>query len=167
MLEVINTKVEFNKESKISSSESNDCVVRAIASSFEISYDDAHEFSKNKFAREDNKGTLNFVPKISLIKKAFGKSITPLGEIWKEDLGVNFYVGKRLFKGRSNRPSRNFCVINYTTNSFIKDYPLGTYLVVVSGHAFTIKDGIIYGNNSDSRKIKSRLHNVFKIENIG
>ena len=43
-----------------------------------------------------------------------------------------------------------------TTGTFIKKYPVGRYLVVVRGHAFSIIDGVVVGNIEDS-KMKKRV----------
>jgi hypothetical protein len=44
-------------ESAIAKGEKNDCVVRAIASTFGLKYDVAHKFVANEFRRESRKGT--------------------------------------------------------------------------------------------------------------
>ena len=50
-----------------------------------------------------------------------------------------------------------------TTGTFIKKYPVGKYLVVVSGHAFSIIDGAVVGNTSDATMKKRVINNAFKI----
>jgi len=45
----------------------------------------------------------------------------------------------------------------FTIETFLKHFPKGTYIIGVRGHAFTIKNGVIYGNISDSRKLKRRI----------
>jgi hypothetical protein len=37
-----------------------------------------------------------------------------------------------------------------TVGTFISKYPLGTYVVTVKRHAFTIKDGVVIGNREDA-----------------
>ena len=51
-------------ESTIAKSERNDCVVRAIASTFGLKYDVAHKFVANEFGREPRKGTYGTIPKL-------------------------------------------------------------------------------------------------------
>jgi hypothetical protein len=50
-----------------------------------------------------------------------------------------------------------------TTNSFIKMYPTGTYIVIVKGHAFTIKNGCVIGNLSDAKQIRKHIISAWKI----
>jgi hypothetical protein len=52
---------------------------------------------------------------------------------------------------------------NMTTGTFIKKYPVGKYLVVVRGHAFSIIDGNVVGNYGDARMKKRVINNAFKI----
>jgi hypothetical protein len=52
---------------------------------------------------------------------------------------------------------------NTTTGSFIKRYPKGTYIVTVSRHAFTIKDGVVIGNIDDGEKMRKHIDGVWKI----
>ena len=70
-------------ESVIAKSESRDCVVRAFASSFDVSYDFAHKYVADEFGRKPRKGTYGTVT--TLVKmadnliKVNGKKICPLG----------------------------------------------------------------------------------------
>ena len=50
-----------------------------------------------------------------------------------------------------------------TTGSFVKKYPVGTYIVTVRGHAFTIKDGVVIGNLADGKQMKKRINGAWKI----
>lgn len=51
-----------------------------------------------------------------------------------------------------------------TIGSFISNYNKGTYVVVVRGHAFSIKDGeVIGGNREDARKMRCILQGAWKI----
>ena len=133
-------------DSKIAQSESNDCVVRGIASSFEMHYDEAHKFvAKNWF--RGNQGTRNFVGGMrSMVRRGVlinSKSFSNLGDQnghMKYDVKVKGEIVKR----------------SMTTGTFIKKFPKGRYLVVVRGHAFSIIDGVVVGNTEDS-KMKKRV----------
>jgi hypothetical protein len=134
-------------DSKIAQSESNDCVVRAIASSFEMHYDEAHKFVEKTWFRENRKGTRNFVGGMrSMVRKGSlinGKSFSNLGDQngnMKYDVKVKGEIVKR----------------SMTTGTFIKKFSKGRYLVVVSGHAFSIIDGVVVGNTGDA-KMKKRV----------
>jgi len=135
------------KDSKIAQSESNDCVVRAIASSFEMHYDEAHKFVAKKWFRGNREGTRNFIGGMrGMVSKGVlinGKSFSNLGDQhghMKYDVKVKGQIVKR----------------NMTTGTFIKKFPKGRYLVVVRGHAFSIIDGVVVGNTEDS-KMKKRV----------
>lgn len=142
-------------DSTIARQETNDCVVRSFASAFEIDYDSAHEIVKNEFKREFRKGTRRFYSRMddlaSKNMKINGKTITP---IRYEHGTMLYYV---TVKGRRT-------LRNTTTSYFIKNNPVGTFIVVVRGHAFTIKDGVIIGNPSDVKRMKKHIYGVWKIE---
>jgi len=138
----------------LAKSESSDCVVRAIASAAEMDYDSAHEFVKNKFKRENRKGTRGFSYGMNMMskngEKINGKSVETITE---EHNTMLYYV---TVKGRKTLRST-------TTSSFIKKYTKGTYVVTVRGHAFTIKDGVVIGNVEDGKKMKKHITDVWKI----
>ena len=141
-------------DSLIAKNESNDCVVRAISSAFEMHYDEAHQFVKVKFGRENRKGTRFFVGGMRRMVddkvKINGKSFESMGDQngrMKYDVKVKGQIVKR----------------NMTTGTFIKKYPTGKYLVVVRGHAFSIIDGNVVGNYGDARMKKRVINNAFKI----
>jgi hypothetical protein len=50
-----------------------------------------------------------------------------------------------------------------TTGTFIKKYPVGKYLVVVRGHAFSIIDGQVVGNASDATMKKRVINFAWKV----
>jgi len=141
-------------DSSIAKTESNDCVVRAIASAFEMHYDDAHKFVAARWFRGNRKGTSNFaggmrhmVDNKILIN---GKSFSNLGGQYgsmKYDVKVKGQIVKR----------------NMTTGSFIKKYPVGKYLLVVRGHAFSIIDGVVVGNTGDARMKKRVILYSWKV----
>jgi hypothetical protein len=56
----------------------------------------------------------------------------------------------------------NTRVNRMTVGSFIKEYPKGSYLISISGHAFAIIDGVVIGNHEDSRRLRARVSNAYK-----
>lgn len=50
-----------------------------------------------------------------------------------------------------------------TVNKFAENFTSGSYIVVVKGHAFTIKDGKVVGNFSDAVKIRKKVIAAWKI----
>ena len=141
-------------DSVIAKSETNDCAVRAISSAFEMHYDEAHQFVKVKFNRQNRKGTTFFVGGMRRMVgdkvKINGKSFETMGNEYGQ---VSYEV-----KVKGQMVKRNM-----TTGTFIKKYPVGKYLVVVRGHAFSIIDGNVVGNYGDAKMKKRVINNAFKI----
>jgi len=155
-VQYINTSeaIKGYKDSVIAKNEANDCVVRAFASAFEIGYDDAHKIVENKFCRKPRKGTFSFGYKMNMMSKNGdkfnGKGIKTITHEYNTML---YYVTVKGVK----------TLRNTTTNYFIKKYPVGNYIVVVRGHAFTIKDGSVVGNYSDAKQTKKHITGAWKI----
>jgi hypothetical protein len=141
-------------DSTIAKTESNDCVVRAIASSFEMSYDDSHKFVAKIWFRRNREGTRNFVGGLRHMINNKVKINDKLFETMGNEYGHVSYEVK--VKGQMVKR-------NMTTGTFIKKYPVGKYLVVVRGHAFSIIDGQVVGNTSDATMKKRVINNAFKI----
>ena len=141
-------------DSTIAKTESNDCVVRAIASSFEMSYDDSHKFVAKIWFRRNREGTRNFVGGLRHMINNKVKINDKLFETMGNEYGHVSYEVK--VKGQMVKR-------NMTTGTFIKKYPVGKYLVVVRGHAFSIIDGQVVGNSSDATMKKRVINNAFKI----
>lgn len=142
------------KESTKAKQEKNDCVVRAIASAADMDYDTAHEYVKKKFKRKEGKGTYDFQYNMNMMSKNGEKINNKSIEIITEEHNTMYYYVtiKGVRKLRST-----------TTGSFIKKYPKGTFVIVVKGHAFTIKDGVIIGRSFDGKQLKKQIYNVWKI----
>ena len=135
-------------ESVIAKSECNDCFVRAVASAYETPYDTAHTWVKEKFGRKNRKGTMCVSSKMA-----------------------TFYVKGETFNDKSIKVIDNMRTIDKIThkmkrttlNQFIKKYPTGTYILIVKGHAFTLKDGAVIGNKGDATSMKKIVHDAFQI----
>jgi hypothetical protein len=141
-------------DSSIAKTESNDCVVRAIASAFEMHYDESHKLVAKIWFRRNREGTRNFTGgmrhmvdnKIPINGKSFSNLGGQYGNM-KYDVKVKGQIVKR----------------NMTTGTFIKKYPVGKYLVVVRGHAFSIIDGQVVGNASDATMKKRVINFAWKV----
>ena len=129
--------------------ETNDCVVKSFASAFEVPYEEAHEFVKVKFGRKNRQGTLGLGNKL----RDWGDKSQVVLNGCKvcEVPAFNFY------KNRGQTVRRQM-----TVGSAINTYSKGTYIVLVKGHAFTIKDGTVIGNFSDTRP-KVRIQKLYKV----
>jgi hypothetical protein len=135
-------------ESAIAKNETNDCFVRAVASAYEIPYDEAHTWVKEKFERKNRKGTMFVSRKLAIMyslgQTFSGKSIKGIGDL-------------RTIDKVTHKVKRT------TLNQFIKKYPTGTYILIVRGHAFTLKDGAVIGNKGDASSMKKIVHDAFQI----
>ncbi len=141
-------------DSTIAKTESNDCVVRAIASSFEMSYDDSHKFVAKIWFRRNREGTRNFV---GGLRHMINNKVKINGKLF-ETMGNEYGHVSYEVKVKGQMVKRNM-----TTGTFIKRYPVGKYLVVVRGHAFSIIDGQVVGNTSDATMKKRVICNALKI----
>ena len=139
-------------DSKIAKSETNDCVVRSFASAFKVTYDEAHQFVSTKFNRKPRKGTARFVTIMNNMsnhsQNLFGKTLRRLGD-------GNTKNSMKFSDGSKMR--------NMTTFQFLKKYPKGTFMVTVSGHAFTISDGVVIGNHEDVLKTKKVILHAWEV----
>jgi hypothetical protein len=133
-------------DSALAKSERGDCVVRAVASAYDIHYDKAHQWVANTFKRKPKKGTYGFpigMNKMSDNKTRFNYKRT-------KTIDPKFLTTNN---GRSKM----------TVGTFVKEYDKGTYIVRVSGHAFTIKDGSVIGNPNDATQLRKVIKNAWKI----
>lgn len=133
-------------ESKLAKSERADCVVRAVASASGMTYDKAHKWVSDTFNRKPRKGTFGLPKGMNNMssegKRLNRKKVTTIGS---ESLKTN--------GGKSNM----------TVGTFINEYNKGTYIVRVTRHAFTIKDGVVIGNWDDAVKTRRIIKNAWKI----
>lgn len=141
-------------ESALAKSEKNDCVVMAIATATDMDYDSSHWFVKKTFKRQDGKGVYRFAGIMNTFathnEQINGKSLEIVNEQQNTMLYYVTVKGQKVLR-------------QTTTGSFIKRYPEGTYIVVVKGHAFTIKDGIVIGNPVDGKRMKKHINNAWRI----
>lgn len=135
--------------SKVASGERRDCFVFAIASAAEISYEQAHELVSEKFGRKSKKGT-------------------PTGAILK-GLTVGTSLGSRRVVEVMERPVSTYKLYGELVprmkrlRNFVKEHPTGTYLILIRGHALTLKDGVVYDNVTNTSETCLVKH-AFKIE---
>ena len=142
--------------SKLAKSEKNDCFVRAIATATDTSYESAHKYVKNQFGRKKGKGVLFTSHTLESIEKD-GMEI--------DNKTFDFRV---LSKGRITNTYKlygEFIRRQKTVKSFIKDNPKGTYIVGVSKHAFTIKDGVLFDNDGEEFRPTRKVTSVFQLKN--
>lgn len=155
------TAIKGYRDSEIAKGETNDCVVRAFASSFDVSYDFAHKYVAEEFKRKPNRGT--FFTSSKMIKlsecniKVNGKTVTPIGKLTKSTI----YPYSLSYKVKVNGVEKER---QMTVGTFAKKNPKGSFFVLVKGHAFTIKDGVVVGNPEDAMKLKRPMKAAFEIK---
>jgi len=139
ILENFKSGYEVSKGSLLAKGEKNDCVVRAIANAFNISYDIAHEFTAKEFKRKARKGT-----------KAVYSTFKALGEVsfelFKDSL---FPVTKEYKLNCVNKPINcdyTHKPVSFTVKTFCAKYCRGTFIVLVNKHALVVKNGIVIDN---------------------
>lgn len=140
------------KESVTAKGEKNDCVVRAVASTFNLKYDIAHEFIAEEFNRQPRKGTFGTAIKLSNRNNILG---TKYEIIPKQDLE---YPGSLRHQMNEGKPTE------ITLNIFLEKYSKGKYLIIVKQHAFSIIDGDVIGNPRDGKRLRAKVLFALKIK---
>jgi hypothetical protein len=158
--EATGTAIKGYSDSKIAKGETNDCVVRAFASAFEITYDRSHKYVAENFGRKPRQGTYGTstgLVRMSDKKTTLNyKKVYPLGKRVSDTMFGSLVYDVKV-KGVTTRR-------NMTVGTFVKKYPIGTFLVIVKQHAFTIKDGVVIGNHEDAVKTKKVVKCAFRIK---
>jgi len=143
MIEVINTNELFKSE-RTYRNERNDCVVRAIAVAFNLSYKDAHKYCRIYLRRTPRKG-------VTTVKDFDGKD-------YLSKTTTPFIFNKRHLRN-CLREDKVDCTNNSgvgSTGLYLKKFiekcdKSATYIVLSSGHAYCVKEGKVYGNPADHR----------------
>ena len=141
--------------------ETNDCVVRAFASAFDVTYDCAHKYVAEQFGRKPRKGTYYTASRMTKLSegvlKVNDKKIIPIGA--KSNSVFYPYSLSYEVKVKGEKVKRQM-----TVGTFVKKNPKGTFFILVRGHAFTIKDGVVIGNPEDAIKTKRPMRSAFQIK---
>ena len=153
--EITSNAIKGYDESTIAKAERNDCVVRAFASAFDIPYDKAWKIISEKFGRQPRQGTYNTYATLNKLSEARYtcnyKKIKPIGKT-RGDLHYDVKVKGEVVKRKM------------TVGTFVKKNPEGTFFILVRGHAFTIKNGVVIGNYEDSIKLKKGINFAYQIK---
>ncbi len=147
-------EIKGYKKSEIAKSEKNDCFVRAVASATGSHYDSAHSFVKETFDRKHKKGTMFMESTMKKLEKS-GFSID----------NKNFKISI-LPKNRVTNSYKLYGEVvkrKKTVKSFIKDNPKGTFILGVSKHAFTVKDGQLIDNKGEEFRPTRKVESAFMI----
>jgi|TARA_X000001388_G_C2169813_1_gene99356 hypothetical protein len=141
-------------KSNIQAGESNDCSVRAYATALDVTYDSAHKFVKDTYNRINRKGCMRMV---STTNKLEGKDLEIEGTEFNIKPVKKHYITNR-YKLRGEVIERK-----KTVKSFLKDFGTGIYLVMVSGHVFTVKNGTMIDNAGEEWRPTRKVEDVFEI----
>ena len=130
--------------SLLAKDEKNDCAVRAFANAFNVTYDVAHEFAADKFARKAKKGVKNMF-----------RTLNELGFATFDLFSNTLFPETRTYGIHPLARSKNCKLVNtnythkevaHTVKTFCEQYNKGTFIVIVAKHALTIKDCIVIDN---------------------
>ena len=142
------------KESVKARNEKDDCFVRAVASASGSSYDAAHGFVKSTFKRQDGQGTM-FIDSTMLNLEGklqeFGQVKVKFEKLPKNKIKNTYKLYGELVDRQK------------TVKSFIKSNPTGTFIVLVSKHAFTIKDGVLIDNQGEEFRPTRKVQSAYKV----
>lgn len=147
-----NSKKKLKEESTIAKAEKKDCVVYATAAAFDIDYDTAHGIVKERFKREDKKGTKN-----GHLLKGMEEMVQTQDTINGKVVSEILAMPKKNYKCYGEVVPRSLRVY-----SFAEQHKEGTYLILVREHALVVKDGVIIDNNPKVAA-KSLVQHVFKV----
>lgn len=169
--------IEFHKVSKknnpfptstelsqyMEKNESNDCVVRAVRSAFDVEYSDAHYFCETKLNRKRCEGTYTnwYLPKI---KQAFNKKIKRLGK--KNDWGrveLTRPKNTRYWDPETSEYKRRIERVPFKVKEFVKAHPKGSYIITVRGHAFALVNGVVKGNWNDGKRENREIIAAYQV----
>lgn len=151
-------KVIDNYEgSELAKKERNDCSVRAFAGVLDVRYELAHSFVKDRFDRKEKQGVIAM--------PAICEKMAEEDETYSID-GVNFKVKPLTKSDITNEYKLKGEIITRkkTVKSFVKSHQSGNYLVFVSGHVFTVKDGTVIDNGSEEYRPTRKVLAACKIE---
>ena len=130
--------------SSLALNEKNDCAVRAFANAFNISYDVAHEFAADKFARKACKGVKNMFR--TLNELGFATFDLFSNTLFPETRTYSIHPLPRNKDGKVVNTDYTHKTVNHTVKTFCTKFNKGTFIVIVKNHALTIKDGIVIDN---------------------
>ena len=130
--------------SSLAVNEKNDCAVRAFANAFNISYDVAHKFAEDKFARKAKKGVKNMFQ--TLTELGFATFDLFQNSLFPETRTYGIHPIARSKSGKLVNTDYTHKEVNHTVKTFCAKFNKGTFIVMVAKHALTIKDGIVIDN---------------------
>lgn len=129
--------------------ETNDCFVRALAISANITYNEAHGIAEELFGRNPKEGTTMVE---STIRSTKGRNYFQHRHLALEDVN-HTYV----------RRDKKVHALNI--RGFYNRYPKGSYLILVNKHALAIVDGVIQDWEAAKKHIGRTVEAAFRVTN--
>ena len=143
-------------DSSLAKEEKNDCVVRSVAVASGSSYIDAHSFCKDKFGREDKRGTNNLSIVTQMMKFEEEGMLIGDNKFKVEVLGKAKVKNRYKLKGEVIFRKK-------TLKSFISTHMKGTYLIMIANHALTVKDGEVYDWKTNTFKPTTKVTAAYEL----
>ena len=144
----LSSQVLGESESVIARQETNDCVVRALAAMSGSTYDQAHSYAREVLGRKNGSGVRLGILKGNIQKGMMGKSFTPV------DVNTRY-------KCYGEMVERQMTVGTF----FKKASKKQTFLIVVKGHIFCMKEGVVVGGNyNDVAQLRKRIIKAWLVE---
>ena len=109
------------------SSETKDCVVRAVANACDVNYSQAHQYCSEVFNRKKGQGTSKFLETMNDIEEM---TFVEAGQL-------------DLFNTTTKHKK-----VAYTVKEFAQAFDKGNYIVGVNKHALAIKNGVVVDNSN-------------------
>jgi len=130
--------------------ETNDCFVRALAISANISYNESHGIAEELFNRNPKEGTENVE---ATIRSTEGRNYFTHRSLELEDVN-HTYV----------RRDKKVHALNI--RGFYNRYPKGSYLLLVNKHALAIVDGVIQDWENAKKHIGRTVEAAYRVKNL-
>jgi hypothetical protein len=69
-----------------------------------------------------------------------------------------------LYSGSTRHQSLGGKPVEITLRIFLERFPKGRFMVIVKGHAFSVIDGVVIGNESDGKRLRAKIIFALKVE---
>jgi len=129
--------------------ESNDCFVRALAISANISYNEAHGIAEELFNRKVGEGT-------TMVQSTI---MSPKGRNYFQHRHIALEPVNHTYVRKDKK------VHNLNVRGFYNRYGKGTYLVLVPHHAIAIVDGVIQDWDNLKKHLGRTVEAAFRVTN--
>ena len=149
MLKNFKSGYTVSGSSEIAKSETNDCVVRAIANACDVNYSQAHKYVKDTFDRKNGKGTKMMMSTLDGITNMVFDEVGQLNLFADGITRKIKAIGKGPKQGGDMiNPKYKHKPVAYTVKAFAQKFNKGSYLLAVNKHALAIRDGVIVDNGN-------------------